>query len=137
MALPAIRNNPQSILEELVAEDDILKFERRGESHPRRNVRRWKTRRLVYTRARGRCEYCGRHHPFVRGWTVDHIYPRWLGGDHGGVLRLNLAMACVSCNIDKAGHLLGEWKPPVGLRLFWALRAVRVARYYRYGGVNL
>lgn len=64
------------------------------------------TRRAVWTRAQGRCEYCriaAEHFP--RGsFHVEHIRPRV----HGGTESLgNLALACYHCNAHKGPNLTG------------------------------
>jgi hypothetical protein len=59
-------------------------------------------RRLVVRRARDRCEYCqlsqqGQEAAF----HIDHIIPRSAGGP---TIETNLALACVSCSLRKAGR---------------------------------
>jgi hypothetical protein len=57
-------------------------------------------KRRVYTRDGRRCQYCGD----TRGpFEVDHIYPRY----HGGEDRLdNLVVSCLACNRAKGARVL-------------------------------
>lgn len=53
-------------------------------------------RRLVVTRARGRCEYCLIHEADTfLGCVIDHVISEKHGGDTQSE---NLALACVFCN---------------------------------------
>jgi HNH endonuclease len=54
----------------------------------------------VQTRAGHRCEYCGMHQS-LQGATfhVEHIIPKSRGGPSD---LMNLALACVSCNLHKS-----------------------------------
>jgi 5-methylcytosine-specific restriction endonuclease McrA len=64
------------------------------------------TRRSVRERAGQRCEYCGRHQedsPLAR-LHVEHIAPRKHGGTDDVV---NLALACVDCNLGKSSNRTG------------------------------
>lgn len=72
------------------------------------------TRRLVLTRAEGRCEYC-----LIDGWplTVDHIVPpiAWAAGElarlslpHNPDAPQNLAAACAPCNRAKWNAITGS-----------------------------
>jgi len=63
-------------------------------------------RRVVASRAKGRCEYC--HAPIkATAYTfhVDHIFPRALGG--GDELD-NLAYACAPCDLAKLDKASGR-----------------------------
>jgi 5-methylcytosine-specific restriction endonuclease McrA len=67
---------------------------------PRPQVRL--TRREVFARDSGRCQYCGR----VGGdLTLDHVMPRHRGGGHEWD---NLVTACRACNHRKGGRTPAE-----------------------------
>lgn len=56
-------------------------------------------KKLIYGRDNGQCVYCSAYVPFG-GFTVEHIYPRFLGGDNSIE---NLCVSCKKCNLDKGG----------------------------------
>ncbi|MCK5577696.1 MAG: HNH endonuclease [Dehalococcoidales bacterium] len=56
------------------------------------------TRFGVFHRDRHTCQYCGRE---GRQLTIDHVIPRYQGGQHRWD---NVVSACVSCNRRKAGR---------------------------------
>ncbi len=56
------------------------------------------SRREVFIRDSYSCQYCGKE---TRELTLDHVVPRRLGGEHTWE---NVASACVSCNLKKAGR---------------------------------
>ncbi len=59
-------------------------------------------RRAVFERAGGRCEYCGCPANHSSDYfSVEHIYPRVLGGTND---LDNLALACQGCNSHKSTH---------------------------------
>ena len=58
------------------------------------------TRREVFRRDNYRCQYCGK---YTLDLTIDHIYPRHLGGLHTWT---NIVAACSSCNHLKGGRTL-------------------------------
>lgn len=68
------------------------------------------TRREVFIRDRGACQYCGHT---TKELTLDHVVPRHRGGKNTWA---NVVAACVPCNHRKAGrtpqeagmHLLRE-----------------------------
>lgn len=66
---------------------------------PRRRAIKF-SRHNVYSRDRGRCQYCGLG---VRrdAFTYDHVVPRVLGGRTSWD---NVVVACVPCNQQKAGR---------------------------------
>ncbi len=66
---------------------------------PRRQVRL--TRREVFARDHGRCQYCGRGSEL----TLDHVLPRHRGGRHEWG---NVVAACRPCNHRKGGRTPGE-----------------------------
>jgi hypothetical protein len=66
------------------------------------------TRRLVWRRAGGRCEYCRIHQADDDWFTfhIDHI----IAEQHGGTDSLdNLCIACSACNLAKGTNLAGYW----------------------------
>lgn len=67
---------------------------------PRPRVRL--TKREVLRRDNYTCQYCGRHVPYL---TIDHVFPRRLGGKHSWE---NLVAACPSCNHRKGGRTIEQ-----------------------------
>jgi len=72
---------------------------------PRR--KRKMTRFEIFNRDRYTCQYCGRQ---TRQLTLDHVIPRYRGGQHTWE---NVVSACVPCNRCKAGRTPKE----AGMRL--------------------
>lgn len=68
---------------------------------PRPQVRL--TRREVFARDRGLCQYCG----CASELTLDHVLPRHRGGAHEWD---NVVAACTACNHRKGGRTPGEAK---------------------------
>ncbi len=60
------------------------------------------TKREILRRDNYTCQYCGRHTPYL---TVDHVFPRRLGGQHTWD---NLVAACSSCNHHKGGRTIEQ-----------------------------
>jgi len=56
------------------------------------------TRLEVFKRDKYTCQYCGKE---TRQLTLDHVLPRYRGGQHTW---LNVVSACVPCNRRKAGR---------------------------------
>ena len=56
------------------------------------------TRFEVFNRDRYTCQYCGKE---TRQLTLDHVIPRYRGGQHTWE---NVVSACVPCNRRKAGR---------------------------------
>jgi len=56
------------------------------------------TRLEVFNRDQYTCQYCGRE---TRQLTLDHIIPRYRGGQHTWE---NVVSACIPCNRHKAGR---------------------------------
>ncbi len=73
---------------------------------PRRSGRKL-TRFEVFKRDQYTCQYCGRE---TRQLTLDHVIPRYRGGQHTWE---NVVSACVPCNRRKAGRTPQE----CGIRL--------------------
>jgi len=64
-------------------------------------------RREILRRDQFTCQYCGTG---VGTLTLDHVYPKHLGGPHSWK---NLVTACSACNHQKGGRTLEQ----VGMRL--------------------
>lgn len=75
-------------------------------------------KRLILERDDYRCQYCG-----FFGDTIDHIFPKSLGGPNTWE---NLATACKKCNEYKSDFLLEEigWERPNTSKPF-AVRSMR------------
>ena len=58
------------------------------------------SRRAVFLRDGGRCQYCGK-----RAESIDHVVPRSRGGLHTWE---NVVAACSRCNSAKRDHLLED-----------------------------
>jgi len=56
------------------------------------------TRFEIFRRDHYTCQYCGRE---TRQLTLDHVIPRYRGGQHSWE---NVVSACVACNRRKAGR---------------------------------
>lgn len=56
------------------------------------------TRTEIFRRDHNTCQYCGRE---MKQLTVDHVIPRYRGGQHTWE---NVVSACVACNRRKAGR---------------------------------
>jgi len=69
---------------------------------PRPRVRLCK--REILRRDSHRCQYCGRESSQL---TIDHIAPRYRGGEHSWK---NLVAACPQCNRRKGGRTLAQAK---------------------------
>jgi 5-methylcytosine-specific restriction endonuclease McrA len=69
------------------------------------------TKRSVWARDRGVCQYCGQW-----GDTLDHVVPRSRGGQHSWG---NVVLACRRCNNRKGSQTLNE--------LGWELRRTPTA----------
>jgi 5-methylcytosine-specific restriction endonuclease McrA len=67
---------------------------------PRPKVRL--TKRELFRRDNYTCQYCGQRSARL---TIDHVVPRYRGGEH---LWSNLVAACPACNLRKGGRTLRE-----------------------------
>jgi 5-methylcytosine-specific restriction endonuclease McrA len=65
------------------------------------------TRLEVFHRDQYTCQYCGRQ---THQLTLDHVIPRYQGGEH---IWKNVVSACIPCNRRKAGKMPNE----AGMRL--------------------
>ncbi len=78
------------------------------------------TRLEVFNRDQYICQYCGKE---IRQLTLDHVIPRYRGGEH---VWENVVSACIRCNRRKAGktptearmRLIHHPSPPRGNLLF-------------------
>ena len=79
------------------------------------------TRLEVFNRDHYTCQYCGQQ---SRQLTLDHVIPRYRGGEHTWE---NVVSACIPCNQHKAGKtpeqagmkLIHRPAPPHGNNLFY------------------
>jgi len=60
------------------------------------------TRKEIFRRDNYTCQYCGRK---VSEMTIDHVFPRHLGGQH---VWTNVVAACPSCNHRKGSRTIEE-----------------------------
>ena len=60
------------------------------------------TRFEVFQRDQYACQYCGKE---TRQLTIDHVIPRYRGGEHTWE---NMVSACIPCNRRKAGRTPSE-----------------------------
>jgi len=67
---------------------------------PKKNVKIFKpfTRKNVYDRDEGICQYCGKTVSFTK-FTIEHVNPRSMGGESNW---RNCVCSCVACNSKKA-----------------------------------
>lgn len=66
------------------------------------------SRRAVFHRDRGLCQYCG-----SKAESIDHVVPRSRGGSHDWH---NVVAACRRCNAHKGDRLLSEISMTLGTR---------------------
>ena len=80
------------------------------------------SRRAVFLRDGGRCQYCGR-----RAENIDHVVPRSRGGDHAWE---NVVACCARCNATKRDRMLHETamrlrhRPEAPRHMSWVMVAV-------------
>lgn len=79
------------------------------------------SRKAVFARDNGLCQYCGR-----KAENLDHVMPRSKGGAHSW---LNLVAACKRCNSRKSDRTLKE----AGMKLLRAPKEPKGSRYYVFG----
>ncbi len=60
------------------------------------------TRLEIFNRDQYTCQYCGKE---TRQLTIDHVIPRYRGGEHTWE---NMVSACIPCNRRKAGRTPSE-----------------------------
>lgn len=78
-------------------------YKRSSSKKPHRKTYSQETRQLIYERANGRCELCGRE-ILLEDMTIDHIKPLSMGGEDS---INNISCACEPCNIFK-GNILPD-----------------------------
>ena len=79
------------------------------------------TRFEVFNHDQYTCQYCSKE---TRQLTIDHVIPRYQGGEH---VWENVTSACVACNLRKAGRtpeqarmkLICRPSPPHGNNFFY------------------
>lgn len=104
-------------IKETVPLPSVIKLDRLIK-RPRR--KRKLTRFEIFNRDKYTCQYCGQK---TKQLTLDHVIPRYRGGEHTWG---NVVSACVACNRRKAGRtpkeanmkLLKLPAPPSGGSLF-------------------
>lgn len=80
------------------------------------------SRRGVFLRDGGRCQYCGK-----RAESIDHVVPRSRGGEH---IWENVVAACRRCNTNKRDRMLEDSgmhlrrHPEAPRHLSWVMVAV-------------
>jgi 5-methylcytosine-specific restriction endonuclease McrA len=80
------------------------------------------SRRAVFLRDGGQCQYCGR-----RAENLDHVVPRSRGGAHSWE---NVVACCTRCNVAKRDRLVSETslrlrrRPSAPSELSWVVVAV-------------
>ena len=67
------------------------------------------TRKNVYIRDRGVCQYCGRK-VSLSSFSFDHVIPKCLGGRS---LWSNIVVACFRCNAAKGHKSTDKFKEPL------------------------
>ena len=80
-------------------------------------------RREIFRRDNFTCQYCGKQGGNL---TIDHVYPRHLGGQH---LWNNVVTACAACNHRKGGRTLKE----SGMQLARLPREPQASAEYVFG----
>lgn len=90
--------------QEKVREEKKKAQEEQAKQAKRKNFSQTK-RKMIYNRANGRCQLCGRKILYEE-MTVDHIVPLAMNGSNSDD---NLQCACKSCNAQKAAYLPEEF----------------------------
>lgn len=89
---------------ERIREEKKKAREEKAKQSKRKNFSQSK-RKMIYNRADGRCQLCGRKILYEE-MTVDHIVPLAMNGSNSDE---NLQCACKSCNRQKAAYLPEEF----------------------------
>lgn len=82
-------------------ESNKIVWRRRRNNKSKRKVYSKTTRRMIYLKANGKCELCGRN-LLIDSFTIDHIQPLSKGGLDD---ISNLACVCEACNTMKGSCL--------------------------------
>ena len=94
------------------------------------------TRMLVRSRAADRCEYCQlpeEHSPVAR-LQIEHIRPRKHGGTDD---EINLALACIDCNLRKGSNLTGIDPTTDKIVELFNPRSEQWATHFEWSGVRV
>jgi 5-methylcytosine-specific restriction endonuclease McrA len=67
------------------------------------------SRRNLYMRDEGTCQYCGKH-VTTQEYQLEHVIPRSKGGE---TVWLNVVLACERCNTAKADRTPAQAKMPL------------------------
>ena len=91
--------------------------------------------RLVWQRAKGRCEYCQMPQEYDESpFEIDHIISR----KHGGpTVATNLALSCFPCNSFKGSDIGGREARTGKLTPLFNPRRHKWARHFRWQGAYL
>ncbi len=90
----------------------LLSFLPQGERlarDPKRNLST-RERRIVYTRDRGHCRYCGQY-VTIQEFHADHVFPWSRGGE---TTIENSVVSCADCNRAKSDKV-GIWPLPLSM----------------------
>ena len=90
--------------QESLREEKKKTREERANQAKRKNFSQ-KKRKMIYNRADGRCQLCGRKILYEE-MTIDHIVPLAMNGNNSDD---NLQCACKLCNTQKAAYLPEEF----------------------------
>ena len=99
--------NGRGVIRSNTAVYDLPSVIRLGHMIKRPRPRIALSKREILRRDNYTCQYCGRKGPPM---TIDHVYPRHLGGGHTWE---NLVAACPSCNRRKGGQTLDRANMPL------------------------
>lgn len=94
---------------------------------PNKNIKFFQsfTRKNVYDRDKGKCQYCGRKIS-LKEMTYDHVHPQSKGGQ---ACWTNIVCCCLECNSKKGDKLLHE----VGIKILNKPIAPAIADSYQSG----
>jgi hypothetical protein len=88
--------------------------------------------KLVWKRARNRCEYCLLHQDNSRlTFEVDHIIAKKHGGD---TVPVNLALSCYYCNVYKGSNIAGHDPKSKRITPLFNPRRHKWQRHFRWNG---
>lgn len=102
----------------------VIRLKRQVKRNKSRVVRF--SRGACYIRDGWRCQYCSKKFQF-RDLTLDHVWPRALGGETNFK---NIATACKKCNGEKGNKTCDEWGK-------WPLKKPVVPAYMPEPGCRL
>ena len=91
--------------------------------------------RIIWLRARSRCEYCQLHQLFDElTFQIDHAIAR---KHHGETIARNLVLSCFRCNSSKGSDIAGRDNLTRKLAPLFNPRRHRWARHFRWDGPYL